>query len=206
MVKLIRSIKQQIADCLRSEVLSSLLKPGVHLSEVQLAERFGVSRGPIREALSQLTSEGLLVAKPNCGVCVATPPTSEDVNGLVLPIRTTIETYALRLIFKELNLEDYHVFEEIILKMELAAREGNLSQLVLLDIDFHRHIITKSARAELISLWEAILVQVRGHFWERTLQWPGKLEGIAEYHRKTVDIFRKGDLELAINELKEHIR
>lgn len=206
MVKTIRSVKQQIADFLRSDILSSRLTPGVKLSEALLAEQFGVSRGPVREALSQLTTEGLLTSKPNCGVSVAAPPTLDDVNGLIVPIRTTIETYALRQIFSELCEDDYRYWEEIVVKMELAGRQSNLSELVLLDIDFHRHIVNKPGRAELKALWEVILVQVRGHFWERVCQWTGKLEGIADYHRKTLSIFREGNLDKSIEELKRHIR
>ena len=56
------STRDQITDRLREDVFSGRLLPGERVSEATLAERFGVSRGPIREALSLLTSEGLFVA------------------------------------------------------------------------------------------------------------------------------------------------
>ena len=69
-----RTLPEQIAARLRQEVLSSKLKPGDPLREVDLSERFGVSRGPVREAFRQLTQQGLLVLEPNKGVRVAQNP------------------------------------------------------------------------------------------------------------------------------------
>ena len=63
--QLYRTLPQQIAALLRQEVLSGKLKPGDALREIEVSQRFDVSRGPIREALRQLTQEGLLVLEPN---------------------------------------------------------------------------------------------------------------------------------------------
>ena len=69
-----RTIREQIAERIRSDVLSRRFEEGVSLREAALAQRFGVSRAPVRDALLQLTQEGLLVAKPNCGVRVGPKP------------------------------------------------------------------------------------------------------------------------------------
>src|SRR6266581_4316559 len=98
----IRSVRIQIIDRLRDDILTGRLAEGERLHEAKLAERFGVSRGPIREVLAQLTHEGLLEAKPNCGVKVA-PSDSESVRELIVPIRRVIETFALKHFFHEIN-------------------------------------------------------------------------------------------------------
>ena len=67
------STREQITDRLREDVFAGRLPAGERVSEASLAGRFGVSRGPIREALSLLTSEGLVVAKQTWGVSVAQP-------------------------------------------------------------------------------------------------------------------------------------
>ena len=63
--KTIRSIREQIAEHIRSDIFSGKLDEGEQLRETPLAERFGVSRGPIRDVLLQLSQEGLLISKPN---------------------------------------------------------------------------------------------------------------------------------------------
>src|SRR5438128_1384470 len=68
---LIRSTRHQITDRLREDIFSGRLAEGQRLQEAKLSAQFGVSRGPIREALAQLTQEGLLEAKPNRGVSVS---------------------------------------------------------------------------------------------------------------------------------------
>ena len=62
-----RTIREQIADRIRADVIAGRLAEGTNLREQALAKQYGVSRAPIRDALLQLTQEGLLIAKPNCG-------------------------------------------------------------------------------------------------------------------------------------------
>ena len=69
---------------------------------MELAERFGVSRGPIRDALLQLTQEGALVYVPNRGVRVGTP-TPDEIRDLLVVLRRRIETSALEQIFDRLT-------------------------------------------------------------------------------------------------------
>ncbi len=92
-----RTIREQIADHIRNDVLSGQLAEGAPLREQDLATRYGVSRGPIRDALLQLTQEGLLVSKPNCGVTVGSGP-SDAIQPLIIQLRRAIEKFALRIV------------------------------------------------------------------------------------------------------------
>jgi DNA-binding GntR family transcriptional regulator len=65
------SIHEQIASRIRADVREGVFSPGDSLREEYLATRFGVSRSPIRQVLQQLTYEGLLHSRPNCGTVVA---------------------------------------------------------------------------------------------------------------------------------------
>lgn len=86
----LKGTADQIADQVRAEIESGALAPGSQLSQVQLAERFGLSRIPIREALRQLQSEGYLIYRPNKGAIVATLPTAEGLSEIV-EIRECLE-------------------------------------------------------------------------------------------------------------------
>nr|WP_231884996.1 GntR family transcriptional regulator [Alteromonas stellipolaris] len=69
----ILSVRDQIADVLRSDIISGELASNTKLNEIQLAERFEVSRGPIRDVILKLTKEGLLISKSNVGASVNSP-------------------------------------------------------------------------------------------------------------------------------------
>jgi DNA-binding transcriptional MocR family regulator len=86
--EVVRGLRNQIVDQIRGDVFSGRLAEAEHLSEMSLAQRFGVSRAPIREALVQLTQEGLVLSKPHCGVRVAAS-SLDSVRALIIPIRRT---------------------------------------------------------------------------------------------------------------------
>lgn len=200
-----RSLRDQIADDVRSDVLCARIHPGARLSEIELAKRFGVSRGPIREALAQLVCEGLLIAKPNCGVTVAPPPPNQ-LRDLIIPIRRTVETYALRSYFDDLTKRDFQVWDDLIQKMHAASRADNVQELVALDLAFHRALIARTRQPELVALWQSVVAQVRGHFGEKILlRYRDQLDAVVNHHRKLIAVFRKGNCKAAVAELKKHI-
>ena len=79
-------MSEQIASRIRTQVIANTIPEGTSLREQALAEEYGVSRAPIRDALLQLTAEGLLVAKPNCGVRVG-PRIHQELQPLVVDLR-----------------------------------------------------------------------------------------------------------------------
>src|SRR5262245_3615 len=149
----IRSVREQITDRLREDILSGRFAEGERLQEGKLAERFGVSRGPIREALAQLTHEGLLETKPNCGVKVA-PSDSESVRELIVPIRRLIETFALKHFFHEINEHDFVAWESILHHLKSACERKDLAAIIQFDLAFHRLILTRAGVPTLLRIWQ----------------------------------------------------
>lgn len=201
---LVRSVRDQITDQIRDDLLCGRIPAGERLSEAKLAERFGVSRGPIRESLAQLTNEGLLVSKPNCGVTVAPEP-PDEIREVIVPIRRTIETYALKSVFDTLETQDFRMWDEILHRLELACRDADEESIALHDIAFHRSIITRADKPDLLAIWQTILIRVRGHFRQEVHRHGGSFQDIYTEHRRLVDIFRQGDKEAALRALEEHI-
>lgn len=202
----ILSTREQITDRLREDVFSGRLTAGERVSEATLAERFGVSRGPVREALSQLTSEGLFVAKPNCGVTVA-PPASESIRELVLPIRRTIEVYALKQIYDSLTPEDFRYWEDILFQMERACRLREWQKYPQLDVRFHRYLLERAEPADLLAIWQTIVSRMHAHFWEtvREHHQRNDLMRLHVHHVELYDALRAGPKAAAIHALEEHI-
>ena len=154
-----RTISEQIAQQLRSEILSGQIAEGAPLTGEKLAKRFGVSRGPIRDAVMQLTHEGLLVAEPNVGAKVATGP-SEATHRLVIRVRRLIETFALASIFEQLTDEDTRQLGEILDRLRAACERDDLLGLVGHDMMFHRSILERTGDRDLMAIWRPIVVRM----------------------------------------------
>ena len=150
------SIRDQITDHLRGELLGGRYSPGDPLREEALARRFGVSRVPIRQVLQQLVHEGLLVAKRNCGVAVAPRP-ADSVRELLLPMRVMIETYALRVGFDEIKRREAGNWKSLLGRLRLACEAGDHTEVIERDFDLHRALLLQADLSDLMPLWTLVL-------------------------------------------------
>ena len=149
-------MREQITERIRSEVLSQELAAGTSLREQALAEKYGVSRAPIRDALLQLSNEGLLVAKPNCGVKVAPLP-DKSLQPLIVGLRRDIEAVALNKMFDRYDEVKFGPFKDVMEEFRIACESGVQSAVVQCDMAFHRFILTASDEQDLLSLWLPIV-------------------------------------------------
>lgn len=193
----------QIAYAIRGDILSGRIPEGSRLTEAQLTKRFGVGRGLIREALQRLSLQGLLVTRPNCGAMVA-PEAPREIRGLILPIRRTIEVYALRIAFEVLNEVDFKAWDEIVEKMREACEHQDHHLIAELDIEFHHLLVQRAEQPDLLVIWETLVGRIRSHFLRTQRRCPNPLE-IYEEHRDIVNSFRAGDLRAAVKLLKDKI-
>jgi DNA-binding GntR family transcriptional regulator len=124
-----RTIREQVVERLRNDVMGQVFEPGESLREFALAKRYAVSRSPIRDALLQLTQEGLLVATPNCGVKVASLM-DDEVQPLVVDIRLRVEKFALDRVMKNVSETALALLRERLDRNHTACREGVLSNII----------------------------------------------------------------------------
>lgn len=200
---LVRSISEQIADQLRQSVLAGDFSPGTPLRECELADHYKVSRHPIRKVLQQLTLEGLLVSKPNCGVTVAAE-TSEHVANLLTPMRVQLELYALRRASSEQLLAQRPRWEKVIRLMMRAAEDRDEHAVLSFDAEFHQLLLIAADMADCIPLWWAIYGRMRGHHRQSNRRL-NDLGFVAFVHQRLLDSFLSKDNTLASKDLQSHL-
>ena len=202
---LIFSLREQIADQLRCDVLCGRLPEGERLSELKLVERFGVSRTPVREALQQLIHEGLLEGRPNVGVTVANRP-PDAIRELVIPIRRSVEVFALNSFFDSIGEVDFQRWKQVLEKMKEACLAADFAAIAEHDVSFHRSIVRRAHQKDLESIWNSLLSRVRSHFWEtQRRDYEDPLE-IYDEHAEIVRIFETKDFHASAKALEENIR
>jgi DNA-binding GntR family transcriptional regulator len=204
MEEIVRGLRIQIVERIREDIMSGRLTGGQRLSELALGRRFGVSRGPIREALVQLAQEGLVDRKPNCGVHVSMP-VPDSIRAVIVPIRRTIETFALQSIFDELTEDDFRRWEAILKRMAKACQEMDPGAAVEQDIAFHRLLLERAGQPDLLAIWSTIVARVRGHFRQVHLARRDQPIDVHADHQQLIEAFRSGDREAALQTLEAHI-
>jgi len=136
----ILSVRDQIADVLRSDIISGELAPNTKLNEIQLAERFGVSRGPIRDVILKLTKEGLLISKNNVGASVNNPLPAA-LQKLSIDMRKKIEEFAAKEIVGIISKEQLAEMDKLIAIMQEHFEKQEYTELTKADIAFHQYFV-----------------------------------------------------------------
>lgn len=195
-----RTIREQIVEQLRRDVLSGKMVEGEALREEDLAKRFGVSRGPIRDALLQLSQEGLLVSRPNCGARVARQP-SLLIQPLVISFRRQIEQLAIRQAFPLLTPQDFAELAAILAKFHDCCLRNDQAELIEHDMAFHRWFVERVGDPDLVAMWLTIVTRMRLRYTRHT----SLLESYAE-HVAVYDALQRGDLETAARALEANVQ
>ena len=199
-VEIYRTLPEQIAARLRQEVLSSKLKPGDPLREADLSQRFGVSRGPVREAFRQLTQQGLLVLEPNKGARVAQNP-SVEVRPLVVQLRRSIESFVLDSVFQRITADDIERLSDILADIHAACLANDVDALTDCDLRFHQAIIQSHDDEDIFTLWQPIAMRMMMQYTRHE----DIMESYRE-HKRILDAIRIGDKACALAALSANIQ
>jgi DNA-binding GntR family transcriptional regulator len=187
----IRSVREQIAEQLRNEILADLFSADEPMREAALAERFGTSRGPIRDALLQLSQEGALTYKPNSGVRVSAP-VADGERTLLMTLRKRIEFDALKGFIRNFNEADELYLRGTLAVMRSACVKKDLPGIVGSDIALHRRIVRCGGSEQMEAVWQSIAVRIRMDYSRLK-----KHMNIFREHERIVDAIVSGDLKQA---------
>ena len=193
---------------LKELILNGQLRPSERLSESALANRFGVSRTPLREALMKLEEEGLIVGQRNLGYTV----TDLDVTKFcdLLVVREALDVCAARLACVTASDEDLNRIRSVIRQMEELKGSGDEAPSAAarnLDLGLYIHkVIAESTRNEaLVRVTEQIYQQLRLALWLEVL-WVDLEHTDLDEHRAIADAICARDPEAADAAARAHVQ
>ena len=197
-----------VFERVRSWILEGEYEPDERLVEEQLAERLGVSRTPIRQALTMLEAEGLVEIAPNRGATVCSFSVEEVWD--IYDLRAVLEGHAARRAAGRIRERELVELRRLAAEMEqttperFADHEEEIRQLVARNQEFHGTIVTACRNqrlGRLIRRTVEIPLMFKAFFWytpyERTIS--------NHYHRQILHALEQGDAERAEIVMREHV-
>lgn len=194
-------LRMQIADRLRSAILSGRLRPGVGLVETALAEQMKVSRAPIREAIQILENEGLVETIAYKGKRVK-PLSAREVTE-IYSLREVYEVMAVkRILARETTVDLLYAHCDT---MKAAAEADDFEALVAADESFHHALILLADHDLLLASWKNLYLRIHQIMALRNRDERNLME-VAGNHPPIVDALFARDSERAIALISEHTR
>ncbi len=187
------TLRERIVDFIKDSVVSGRLKPGERVPEQEIAENFGISRTPIREAFRQLESEGFITVIPRKGAVVS-PITDKDVSEFYA-IKSLLEGFAARTSCEKLTDRDLKRLESLNASMEKSAEKGDVKGFFKLDAQFHDTFLKACGNEKLCALIHH-LVQQFERFRITAMSLPGRMRASVKQHEEIVSAFRRKDAVL----------
>ena len=196
-----RTADKLISD-IRKEVSSGILKPGDQLEVTALAERFGVSRTPIREAIRTLVETGVLETRPRKGSFVRVLSAKQLLD--LFQVAAELEGMACRLAALSLTKENVEAIERGLAKCTQAAEVQNNAEYAMANLDFHTAIHNASGNDWLIEQLRQLQINLNSY---RTMPYEirGRLNKSTDEHKIICDAILSGDGEHACNLMRDHM-
>lgn len=198
-----KSLTNLIFDKIRDDILNDKYTIGDKLVESKLADKLGVSRTPVREALKQLELDGLVESIPNRGVIVK-GLSDQDIHD-IYSVRVSIESIAAEWAVERMLPEDLKELKEIYDLMEFFTMKHDSEKIFELNTKFHEKIYASTKSRYLEHILKDFQIFIKSTRLE-SLKTEGRLEVALEEHRKILEAFENGDKEEAKRCIEKHIK
>lgn len=195
-------LRDVVFNTLRQAILRGELKPGERLMEIQLANKLGVSRTPIREAIRKLELEGLVLMIPRRGAEVAeiTEKSLRD----VLEVRGALEELAVKLACQKITDEQIQELRMAEKEFEMALSSGDVTVYAEADVKFHDVIYRATDNQRLIQL----LFNLREQMYRYRVEYLKREESHGNLlieHKKIIETITNRDMDAAVDAVCQHI-
>lgn len=187
---------------LRRAILLEELKAGERLTEIHLADKLGVSRTPVREAIRKLELEGLVLMIPRRGAIVA------DINEKslkdVLEVRRVLDVLSAELACERIDEDEKKALKEACLEFEKAVKGGNLRDIAQKDVALHNIIVEATGNMTLRQMIDNLAEQMY-RYRVKYLRDDSQYEMLSKEHQALCQSIISGDREMAGRYAKQHI-
>jgi GntR family transcriptional regulator of gluconate operon len=198
-----KALWESIVEPMRRAIVLGELPAGLHLEEPALAQKFGVSRIPVREALVRLEHEGLVRVEPRRGAFIV-GMTEEDVHD-VYELRSLIEGRAARRAAARVGAEWLARLGTLAAQMDEALRWREPAAMVEPDVQFHRELVAAAGSRQLLAGWERLAGLIGTILSVTDSVHYGATPGAVHGHQLIIDALARRDADLAERELAEHL-
>jgi DNA-binding GntR family transcriptional regulator len=197
------SLRAKASAAIRAGIITGQIEGGRIYSARTLAEQFGVSATPVREALLDLSNEGLVWPVRNRGFQIVEP--SEHDLDEILELRLMVEVPAAGRAAKVLTEDDIALLRRWADAMEDAVERGDMAAFVENDMAFHLHVVGRIGNQRLVELIRRLREQARLRGLAQ-LAATGRLAATAAEHTELIQAFTERDSRRAQNLMREHLR
>lgn len=195
-------LRDVVFKTLRQAILTGELKPGERLMEVHLAEKLGVSRTPIREAIRQLELEGLVIMLPRKGAQVA--HITEKSMSDVLEVRLALDELAVSLACERITDEEIDLLKKACTDFEDAVLTKDVRKIATADVAFHDIIFSSTRNPRLSQMVNNLAEQMYRYRYEY-IKNPAIHASLIEEHRNIVAAIALRDRTNAVHAIHTHI-
>lgn len=196
-----RTYKDQVVEYIYDLILEGTLTPGDQVKESALSDEMGISRAPIREALREMISNGLIEYRPQIGNFITQLSPKEIIDAYIT--RGILEGYAIGTTLGRFTEEEIEDLEGMTRMMEKYAKKNNRKMVVEVGDEFHSLLISKNDNIQLIEYTERLSQKLHILFFKH---W-SKLyshEEIAKRHLCIVESLKSGDAIRVEQVIREH--
>lgn len=195
-------LRDVVFHTLREAILKGELKPGERLMEIQLANKLGVSRTPIREAIHMLEKEGLVVTMPRKGAEVA-KMTLKDMED-VLEIREALDELASQVACQRITQEQLLRLRDRKMDFENSLKTGDVKLIAEADVNFHDVIYEATGNPKLMNLLSNLREQIYRYRVEY-LKDSDNYPVLIKEHEEIYCSLAEGNEEAAVLAIREHV-
>ncbi len=190
----------RVATVLRDRILGGYYQEGQFLRQEQVAKELGVSRIPVREAITQLVAEGLLLWEKYRGAVV--PKLSLSEIEEIYEMREMIEPYLLKSVVKNITAEEIEYLRDVIRRSNSAS---DLSEWAGLNVEFHTTLYKAADKPLAMQVLDNLITRSDRYLkMQRSLSSETRRES-DEQHRLILDLVEKGQTRQAVEALRKHI-